>query len=170
MTVPVPKFVSIGALASELICVSDSGQLHQWRWDSDFAFADESVNRAQIPYFFSSLCLSIPPSYSNFIHVGFSSRFLDLILCHQPMINQSINQSNDQSINQSTKRMANQSINQSNGQSINQSIERMTNQSINRANERSINESILGILFSIHVLSLFSFYFHSIIHCENILF
>ncbi|OWA51736.1 E3 ubiquitin-protein ligase UBR5 [Hypsibius exemplaris] len=37
----VPKFISIGALTSELICVSESGQLHQWRWDSEFAFADD---------------------------------------------------------------------------------------------------------------------------------
>ncbi|XP_055339569.1 E3 ubiquitin-protein ligase UBR5-like isoform X2 [Paramacrobiotus metropolitanus] len=36
------KFVSIGVLLSELLCICDNGQLYQWRWDQEFPYCENS--------------------------------------------------------------------------------------------------------------------------------
>ena len=60
-------------------------------------------------------------------------------ISHQ--VNQSNKQATNKSLNHSDDQSANQSINQSNNQPTNQSINQPTNQSINQSTDLSINDS-----------------------------
>lgn len=63
-TDPVPRFVQIASLYSELIAVSASGQLYQWKWTESEPYKNAEVNAYEDyalthPFDYTAICKSV---------------------------------------------------------------------------------------------------------------